>query len=135
MASAVALDASPANVLRAMRGAIVAARLGYPEVLHVEVRDSAAGLWRLATQDAEFFPADPGTLPGKSVESAEIDSATGELRLMLSDGGTLAVTPALREATDDPPSWELITPDGLVLEFGPGLRWQFSRADASPAKA
>jgi hypothetical protein len=37
--------------------------------------------------------------------------------------------PGAREASDDPPNWELITPDGLVLEFGPGLRWQISGAD------
>jgi hypothetical protein len=28
-----------------------------------------------------------------------------------------------------PPYWELISPDGLVLEFGPGVRWQISSAD------
>ncbi len=135
MASAVALDASPANVLRAMRGLIIGARLGYPDVLHLEVRDSVGGAWRLATQDAEFFPVDPSELLHKSIEDAAIDSATGELRLTLSAGATLVVAPAPREASDDPPNWELITPDGLALEFGPGLRWQISRADTSPAKA
>jgi hypothetical protein len=132
MASAVALDASPVTVLRAMRGAIIGARLGYPDVLHVEIRDSAGGIWRLATQDARFSPAGPGALLGKSVEGAELDASSGELRLMLPDSETLAVTPAPREAPDDPPSWELITPDGLALEFGPGLRWQISSADAKP---
>jgi hypothetical protein len=33
------LDASPANVLRALRGKVTAARLAYPDVLHLEVRD------------------------------------------------------------------------------------------------
>lgn len=41
MATVVALDSSPANVLRSMRGAIVDARLGYPGILHVEIEDSA----------------------------------------------------------------------------------------------
>jgi len=36
-----------------MRGQIVDARIAYPEVLYVEVKDSADELWRLATQDAE----------------------------------------------------------------------------------
>ena len=130
MASVVALDASPANVLRAMRGSIAVARLAYPEVLHVDVRDSAGGLWRLATQDAEWSPSDPSELVGKSIEAAEIDAGSGELRCRLSDGSQLIVTPGPREASDDPPNWELITPDGLVLEFGPGLRWQISAADA-----
>jgi len=132
MTSVVALDASPMNVLRSMRGGVVAARLGYPDVLHVEVRDSAGGLWRLSTQDAEFSPADPGALLGRSVEDAEIDTESGELRLKLSGDETLVVTPGSRDAPDDPPNWELITSEGLALEFGPGLRWQIASADARP---
>jgi hypothetical protein len=130
MASLVALDASPANVLRSLRGSIVDARLAYPDVLHVEIRDAAGGLWRLATQDAEWSPSDPSELPGHSVEAAAIEGGSGELRLELSDGARLVVMPGVREASDDPPNWELITPDGLVLEFGPGVRWQISSADA-----
>jgi hypothetical protein len=44
MATVVALDASPANVLRSLRGSIVDARIAYPDVLHVEVRDSRGDL-------------------------------------------------------------------------------------------
>jgi hypothetical protein len=73
--TAVALDASPLNILRTMRGKIVDARIAYPEVLCVEVEDSE-----------------------------------GELRCKLSDGSLLDVKPAAREAEDDPPNWELITP-------------------------
>jgi hypothetical protein len=130
MASVVVLDASPANVLRSMRGAIAGARLAYPEVLHIEIRDAEGGVWRLATQDAEFSPSDPDELAGRTVEGAEIDAATGELRLTISEGASLTITPAERQASDDPPNWELITPDGLALEFGPGLRWQISAADS-----
>ncbi len=126
----VGLDASPANVLRSMRGSISAARLAYPDVLHVEVRDASGGTWRLATQDAGFAPSDPTDLMGRNVEDAEIDRASGELRLRLSGNGILTVIPAQREAPDDPPNWELITPDGTALEFGPGMRWQISSADA-----
>lgn len=130
MATVVALDASPANVLRSMRGPIVDARLAYPDVLHVEVRDSSGELWRLATQDAEWSPSDPAELVGNSIDDAEIDEDTGELRCKLSNGSLLDVKPAAREASDDPPNWELITPGGVVLEFGPGVRWQISSADA-----
>jgi hypothetical protein len=129
MASVIALDASPLNMLRAMRGSIIAARLAYPEVLHVEIRDPSGGIWRLATQDAEFSPRDPNELLSRSIEEAELDGITGELRVQLSDGTTLAVIPAPRESSDDPPNWELITPDGLALEFGPGMRWQISSSD------
>lgn len=129
MASVVALDASPTNVLRAMRGEIVAARLAYPEVLHVEVRDAHGDLWRLATQDAEWSPSDPAELIGRSIEDVAIDESSGELRCRLSGGTLFDVRPAAREADDDPPNWELISPTGTVLEFGPGVRWQISGAD------
>jgi len=132
MATAIALDTSPASVLRLMRGSIVAAQIAYPEVLHVEVRDSAGSVWRLATQDAEFSPLDPAKLVGRSIDDAEIDEVTGALRCALSDGSSLDVFPstdahlAASEVRDEPPSWELIAPSGLVLEFGPGLRWQIA---------
>jgi hypothetical protein len=129
MATVVALDASPANVLRSLRGSIVDARIAYPDVLHVEVRDSRGELWRLATQDAERSPADPGQLVGRSIDDVAIDGESGELRCMLSDGSALDVRPAGIEAQDDPPNWELVSPSGVVLEFGPGMRWQISGAD------
>jgi hypothetical protein len=123
------LDASPESVLRLMRGSIVDARRAYPDVLHVEVRDSDGDLWRLATQDADWSPLEPDELRGRSVEDADIDEATGELHLELSDGGLLDVRPTAHEALDDPPNWKLFTPSGWVLEFGPGKRWHFNRAD------
>jgi hypothetical protein len=130
MAAVVALDASPLNVLRSMRGSIVDARIGYPDVLHVTIKDSAGELWHLATQDAEWSPSDPAQLIGRSVEDADIDEETGELRCKLSDGSLLDVKPAAREEEGDPPNWELITPRGVVLEFGPGVRWQIGSADS-----
>src|ERR1700710_551699 len=116
MATVGALNSSPVNVLRSMRGPIIDARRAYPDVLHVEVRDSAGALWRLATQDAEWSPSDPASLVGRSVENAEIDEESGELRCKLSDGTVLDIRPA---------------PGGVVLEFGPGVRWQISSADAT----
>jgi len=128
MATVVALDASPATVLRSMRGSIIAARIAYADVLHVEVRDSLGALWRLATQDAEWSPSDPAQLVGRSIEDASIDEESGELRCTLSDGSLLEIKPTAAEAEDDPPYWELISPAGVVLEFGPGFRWQISSA-------
>jgi hypothetical protein len=113
-----------------MRGPIVDARIAHPDVLHVEVRDSSGGIWRLATQDAEWSPSDPARLVGRSIEDADIDEESGELRCKLSDGSVLDIKPAAAEANDDPPYWELISPAGVVLEFGPGVRWQISGADA-----
>jgi hypothetical protein len=117
-----------------MRGQIVDARIAYPDVLHVEVRDLSGGLWRLATQDAEWSPSDPAQLIGGSIEDADIDEHTGELRCKLSSGSMLDIRPASVEANDDPPYWELISPGGIVLEFGPGVRWQISGADARASR-
>jgi len=117
-----------------MRGPIVDARIAYPDVLHVEVRDSSGGIWRLATQDAEFSPSDPAQLIERSIEDADIDEATGELRCRLSDGSVLDIKPATAETEDDPPYWELISPAGVVLEFGPGVRWQISGTDAPASR-
>lgn len=130
MATVVALDASPTTVLGSMRGSIVDARIAYPDVLQVEVRDSDGGIWRLATQDAEWSPPDPSQLVGRSIDDAEIDEKSGELRCELSDGSVLDIKPAAAETEDDPPYWEVISPAGVVLEFGPGVRWQISGADA-----
>jgi hypothetical protein len=129
MATLLALDASPLNVLRQMRGSVVDARIAYPEVLHVEIRDSRGDVWRLATQDARWSPSDPAQLVGRSIEDADIDEGTGELHCKLSDGSVLHIEPAKLHADDDPPNWELIAPTGIVLEFGPGVRWQISGAD------
>jgi hypothetical protein len=133
VATVVALDASPTTVLRSMRGSIVDARVAYPDVLHVEVRDSSGGIWRLATQDADWSPSDPAQLLGRSIDDADIDEESGELRCKLSDGSMLDIKPAAAETKDDPPYWELISPAGVVLEFGPGVRWQISGADAAPS--
>lgn len=130
MATSVALDTSPSTILRSLRGRIVDARIAYPEVLHVEVRDEAGELWRFATQDADFEPADPARLVGQTLEEAKVDPITVELRCRLSDGSQLVVVPGPAAAADDPPNWELISPDHLTLEFGPGLRWQIGSAEA-----
>lgn len=55
---------------------------------------------------------------------------SGELRCKLSDGSLLDIKPAAAAAEDGPPYWEVISPGGVVLEFGPGVRWQIGRADA-----
>lgn len=131
MAAVVAPNASPAGILRLVRGSITAAHNAYPDVLHVEIRDSDGGIWRLATQDAEWSPSEPSQLIDREVRQAELDEESGELRLALSNGSSFNVVPAEQEAEDDPPNWKLFTPDGLVLVFGPGGRWQFNRADES----
>jgi hypothetical protein len=129
MATIEDLDASPMNLLRAMRGVIIRASLAYPEVLHLDIRDGGDRLWRFSTQDADWSPADPDQLQDRTVEDVSF-APNGELHLQLSGDLRLEIVPASQEAEDDPPNWELITPDGLSLEFGPGVRWQIQSADA-----
>jgi hypothetical protein len=129
MTAVISPDASLEDVVHSLRGSIVAARPAYPDVLHVEVRDSRGDLWRLATQDAEWSPSDPAELLNRSVESAYLDADSGELCLQLSGDSSFRVVPAAQEADDDPPNWKLYTPNGLVMVFGPGGHWQFNRAD------
>lgn len=104
------------------------ARVAYPEVLHVEVRDAKGGLWRLATQAASWTPEDPGALVGRTVEHALIRVPTEELLVALTGQLVLKVTPPPLEELDEQPNWELHSPDGRVLEFGPGIRWQIGLA-------
>lgn len=130
MATVAAQQASLSSLLEALRGEIVDARLGYPNVLHVEISDLDGDRWSLVTQDAEWSPAEPADLVGGVIEKAEIGGA-GELRCRLSNGTVLAITPAERASEDDPPHWELLTPGGVALEFGPGDRWQISGADGA----
>jgi len=119
------LDQSPASVLSALRGEIVDAHVAYPSVLHVEVRDARGGLWRFATQYASWSPTDVETLIGRSLDSLTLELSDARLTWRLSGGSTLCVAPVEGETgKDDPPTWELIAPDGLLLEFGPGVRWR-----------
>ena len=111
---------------------MTAARVGYPDVLQLEVVDAAGGRWLFLTQDAEWGPADPSGISGRSIEDVKLDPRSGELCFELSGGERLRVVPGPPEAEDDPPSWELVTPDRLLLEFGPGIRWRISNADEPP---
>lgn len=124
----VALDALLSKILRSFRGPITDARIAYPEVLHVEVRNQD-GLWRFATQDATYDPRDPEFLRGRKLEDVSLDPDSNELRWRLSGGSQLLVVPTPDESPDDPPNWELITPHHITLAFGPGPQWHFSRSD------
>ena len=59
--------------------------------------------------------------------AAAVTRDTSPLSLLAS---VFDVKPAEREAEDDPPNWELITPGGVVLEFGPGVRWRIGSVDS-----
>lgn len=117
------------DVLARFRGLIEDAHDAYPDVLHLEVRDDMGGLWLFATQDATWSPRDPTAFEGQAVVDASVDIRTGTLTCELSNGSLFTVIPAAQEAPDDPANWELFTPDGQMLDFGPGLRWRLVDAN------
>jgi hypothetical protein len=91
------------------------------------VRDANDDLWRFATHDAYYSPADPDALRGKNIVSVDLEGPLGNLTIGFSDGTTFRVTVEPQEAPDDPANWKLFTPDGLVLVWGPGDSWALKR--------
>jgi hypothetical protein len=86
-----------------MRGVIVGADVAHPGVLHVEIRDGHGGLWRLATQDAEWSPPAHEQLVGQTVDRAQVDVMSGGLRCDLSGGTPLTLVPCARENSGELP--------------------------------
>jgi hypothetical protein len=122
-------DTSPADLLDRFRGPISSPRLAYPDVLHFDVEDVEGGEWWFSTQEAEWSPSDPAALRGGTIVSADLDKASGRLTIGLSGGSTLRVLPDHEGKDDDIEAWQLFTPDGLVLNYGPGERWELKAAD------
>jgi Family of unknown function (DUF6188) len=119
----------PTDLLGRFRGRVFQARPAYPEVLHFKVRDAAGGEWWFGTQEAEWSPTDPDGLLDKTVVGADLDESSGTLTIGFSDGSEFTVLPDHEGADDDLEAWELFTPEGLVLTYGPRGRWQLGRTD------
>jgi hypothetical protein len=122
-------DTSPGELLAGLRGRIVDAAPGYPEVIHLEMIDSKGQRWGLSTQWADYSPSDPDLLRGKTVVSADLVGPRGNLTLGFSDGTSFRVTTEPQGAPDDPFNWMLFTPDGFVLYWGPGDNWVLRRGN------
>jgi hypothetical protein len=116
-------ETSPVELLAGLRGRIVHAEHGYPEVIQLRMIDSQGAEWRFSTADADYSPSDPDVLRGKTVVSADLVGPLGNLTIGFSDGTSFRVTMEPQDAPDDPANWRLRTPDGLYLEWGPGDSW------------
>jgi hypothetical protein len=124
-------DTSPAEFLQRFRGRVVVSRPAYPEVLQLHIRDVDGGLWRFATFEANYFPTEPELFLGKTVVTTELDPASAKLTIGFSDHTSLLVVPfalAPDEIDVDYESWQLFTPSGLVLDYGPGEHWLLGSA-------
>jgi hypothetical protein len=115
-------DLSPAELLGRFRGTIVRAAPGYPEVIHLKLKDKDGDQWSFSTWYAEFSPTDPELLLGKTVIDVEFERS-GKLTMRFSDGSEFNVRPEPEEPDDELPTWSLLTPDDLSLQFRPRDRW------------
>ena len=126
--SIVTPDTSPASLLARVRGPVTDAHLTYPERMQLDVTDAEGGLWNLISWEADYIPSDPEELRGKTVVSADLDARSETLTVDFSDGTGFALTPIPDEEDDAIENWELFTPEGLVLSYGPRGRWQLGKA-------
>jgi hypothetical protein len=122
-------DISPNELLDRLRGRIVHAEPGYPEVIHLRLIDSAGAEWGFSTADAYYSPSDPEALLGKTVVSVDLEGPLGNLTMDFSDGTFFRVTVEPQDAEDNPVNWRLHTPDGFILAWGPGVNWALKRGD------
>jgi hypothetical protein len=119
---------SPADLLARLRGTIIDAAPGYPEVIHLNVRDAKGDVWRFSTFYAEYSPSDPEFFRGKTLVDVDLEPS-GKLTMRFADGSEFNVLPEPEEPDDRLMTWLLLTPDGLSLRFRPRGRWELGRAD------
>jgi hypothetical protein len=117
------------TVLSRFRGRVTKARLTYPERAAIDLTDDDGGEWYLATWWSDYSPADPEVFNHLAVTFADLRGAPGELVIGFSDGSTFTITPAPDEGDDAIENWELFTPDGRVLSYGPHDQWGLGSAD------
>jgi hypothetical protein len=120
-------DLSPSDLLGRFRGTIIEAAPGYPEVIHLDLRDGDGGVWGFSTCYAEYSPSDPEFFPGKTVTNVMLDGS-GKLTMEFSDSSEFSVLAEPEEPDDELATWKLFTPDGLVLRFRPRGLWDLVSA-------
>jgi hypothetical protein len=113
---------TPEELLGRFRGTIVGAAPGYPEVLHLDLRDPAGDLWHFSTFYANFSPANPDFFPGKVVADVKLE-VSGKVTMHFTDGSEFNVLPEPEGPDDELSTWHLLTPDDLALWFRPRGLW------------
>jgi hypothetical protein len=116
--------------------------LGYADELLVDIDAGDGREWLLGTQASDWRLTDAAIgmdsrnensippLAGAQVDEIRVEPDL-DLVVRLSDGRTLLVEAKSFEPAgeNDPPYWELFSPEGLVFSAGPGLRWSATPAD------
>ncbi len=113
------------ETLEMLRGQVLDAGVTDSGVLEVEIGGPGESRWRLTAENSDWSSIDPMALKSLAVEAIELDPETDALRCRLSDGSLFDVRPLERKADDDPPSWRIEIPSGLVLKHGPDLLVDF----------
>ena len=121
-------DISPARLLAQVKGPVRDAHLTYPERMQLDIADATGSQWSLISWEADYAPSDPEALRGKTVTCVDLDGHSEVLTVHFSDATCFTLTSIPDEEDDAIENWELFTPEGLVLTFGPRGRWQLSRA-------
>jgi hypothetical protein len=125
--SIVIRDTSPAELLSQLRGNVTDARVTSSGRLRLTVTDSISNRWHLLSWEASCSASDGEELEGRSIIGAELD-AEGLLAVRFLDGGYFTLTPN-RDEDQVLEDWELLTPRGMVLTFGPQSQWQLGWSD------
>ena len=140
------------RLLAAARGRIASARRGVADELLIQIVDGDGHTWRIGTQASDWVLASvESVLPAASAGSDAVDEAVGALVgaqcrwlevtrklalvVVLEGERWLEVQADLGDAgatADDPPYWEVFTPDGQVAAAGPGALWTIGPATHEP---
>jgi len=119
------------ETLEALRGQVLDAGVTDSGVLEVEIGGPGDSRWRLTAENSEWSSVDLVGLKSLAVEAVELDPNTDALRCRLSDDSLLDIRPLERKADDEPPSWRIEIPPGLVLKHGPDLLVDFDGLEGS----
>jgi hypothetical protein len=127
--NAVIPDISPATVLARFRGQVTGGRLTHSKRIYLEVDDANGGRWRLISWEADYTATFAGFPSAKRVTSADLDHDSGTLTVTFSDRASLTLAAIPDDADDAIENWELFTPEGMVLAYGPWGTWRFGGKD------
>lgn len=122
---------------------ITSSGYAYSSVIHLVIVDTEGAVRRLASADAEYSFVDqdgdiqeytPELVLGKLAVEVTVDARTAILTISFDNGSCLRIGPEQVEdsltanlkagAADDPPYWELLSPQVRAFAFGPGWRWR-----------
>jgi hypothetical protein len=91
--------------------------------------ESPSGI--LASSDSDPLQARQrlSAIEGTTIAAFEVNAGNRALTVSFANGCRLLVLPSPEDDAWDLPYWELFTPGHMVLTFGPGVAWSYTRSD------